>query len=205
MRAVTSSRTLAPVSSPKAARASSASVRRASGVIPASRLSEARVTASSARRAASACRALVSSSPALSAPPAGKRAATVSPSASSPAPVAALTTHRWGKRLRSSSGAKARGRSDLLIRQMTRGAWAAWAMAASSSGERGAEPSSTSRARAAPSRAARLRSTPIRSTASSVSRRPAVSMSRSTTPPSRHRASTVSRVVPGTSVTMARS
>ncbi len=60
MRAVTSSRTLASELS-QGGEASSASVRRASGVIPASRLSEARVTASSARRAASACRALVSS------------------------------------------------------------------------------------------------------------------------------------------------
>ena len=57
----------------------------------------------------------------------------------------------------------------------------------------------------ASSMAFRERSTPSFSTGSSVFRRPAVSMSRRGTPPSSHRSSTVSRVVPGMSVTMARS
>ena len=55
------------------------------------------------------------------------------------------------------------------------------------------------------SMALRLRSTPNRSTGSSVFRSPAVSMRRSSTPPSRTVSSTVSRVVPGMGVTMARS
>ena len=60
-------------------------------------------------------------------------------------------------------------------------------------------------ASAARSAALRLRSTPSCSTASPVSRMPAVSVSRSSTWPSSNFSSTVSRVVPATSVTMARS
>ena len=75
----------------------------------------------------------------------------------------------------------------------------------SSSGVKGTAPSERKRTSPASSSAARLRSTPIRSTGSSVSRSPAVSMSRSNTPPRLHRSSTVSRVVPGIWVTMERS
>ena len=66
-------------------------------------------------------------------------------------------------------------------------------------------PSTTARTRSAFSAADRLRCTPSFSTQSFVSRIPAVSISRSVMPPSLTRSSTVSRVVPGTSVTMARS
>ena len=65
--------------------------------------------------------------------------------------------------------------------------------------------SDTSKISSAASMALRDRSTPSCSTASAVSRRPAVSTSRRRTPPQRTDSSTVSRVVPGMSVTMARS
>ena len=74
-----------------------------------------------------------------------------------------------------------------------------------SSGVRRTVPSTIRRMSSACSMACRERSTPIRSMGSSVSRRPAVSMRRRVTLPSSTRSSTVSLVVPGISVTMARS
>ena len=66
-------------------------------------------------------------------------------------------------------------------------------------------PSNSARIRSASSTAFFDRSTPSCSTRSSVSCRPAVSMRRSSTPPTVAFSSTVSRVVPAMSVTMARS
>ena len=74
-----------------------------------------------------------------------------------------------------------------------------------SSGSSGTAPSTTASTSSAEAMALRLRSTPSCSTGSSVARMPAVSMSRSRTPPQSTDSSTVSRVVPGMSVTMARS
>ena len=67
------------------------------------------------------------------------------------------------------------------------------------------EPSQTNSTRSALSIACRERSTPMDSTASAVSRMPAVSRSRSRVEPSITVSSTVSRVVPGMSVTIQRS
>ena len=79
-----------------------------------------------------------------------------------------------------------------------------WRMVLSSP-SRGDEPSMTARMRSAFSMDARARSIPICSTLLSVSRRPAVSIRRRETPDMRTASSMVSRVVPGTSVTIARS
>ena len=76
---------------------------------------------------------------------------------------------------------------------------------AKSSASGAALPSSTSMTSSARRMAARLRSTPRRSTVSAVSRMPAVSVRRRSCPPKRSFSSMVSRVVPGTAVTMARS
>ena len=99
----------------------------------------------------------------------------------------------------------ARGRSALFTATSRLGTWRARAMASRSASVRGREPSSTSRARDACFAAVRLRSTPMVSTASPPSRMPAVSMSRRSTPPTVTFSSTVSRVVPAMSVTIARS
>ena len=74
-----------------------------------------------------------------------------------------------------------------------------------SASSRGTELSMTARTRSAFSTEAFVRSMPIFSTLLSVSRRPAVSMRTRGTPPMRIVSSMVSLVVPGTSVTMARS
>jgi len=126
-------------------------------------------------------------------------------SVSSPAPVAAETDSTLSKRSARAPTSSVLGRSDLLTATIRWGTVLARAMAASSSAVSSREPSSTSRARDACFAAARLRSTPMVSTASPPSRMPAVSMSRRSTPPTVTFSSTVSRVVPAMSVTIARS
>ena len=69
----------------------------------------------------------------------------------------------------------------------------------------GTEPSHTKIARSASSKALRERSTPMASRVSWVSRIPAVSVSRRRVEPTITVSSTVSRVVPGMSVTITRS
>ena len=79
------------------------------------------------------------------------------------------------------------------------------AIAPASASPSGSEPSNTASSTPALSAAAMLRSTPRRSASPAASRSPAVSVRRSSTPPSRAFSSIVSRVVPGSAVTMARS
>ena len=89
IRFVTSSRTVRPVSSPRAAMAVSVSVRTMSGVQPDRIAPPAAFMDSSARETASNCRAFVSISPAGAAGM-GNSARTVSSSLSSPSPVTEL-------------------------------------------------------------------------------------------------------------------
>ena len=209
MRVTMSSRAVRPVSSPSASSAPSASVSTTSGVSPAVSASCAARTLSSARRMASACRALVSSVPPAGTP-AGKQSPIVSINASSPPGITELKETRC-----SGAGAPSGSlqtavftagfRSSLLMARIQCGARAASARMSGSTVSGVWLPSATTITRSALSTARRERSTPSRSTASSVSRMPAVSMSRSSTPPTTAFSSTVSRVVPGMSVTMARS
>ena len=96
------------------------------------------------------------------------------------------------------------GSRSLLFRHTTARSSAARTSAASDSSN-GSAASSTISTTSAPSAARSARSTPIRSMGSSVSRWPAVSESSATTPPMLIRSVSTSRVVPGMSVTMARS
>ncbi len=204
MRSTTSSRTVRPVSSPRAWRASSASVSTASGVRPLSAASSAARSASAARRTASAWRALVSISPAGAAG-SGKSLATSRASESSPSRVRALSSTTASKPRGSSSGDSRRGRSHLFITATAWRARLAAAQVSPSASASGCEPSYTARAKSALSAASSARRTPRRSASPSALRSPAVSVSLTSTPPSRAFSSIVSRVVPGLAVTMARS
>ena len=122
-----------------------------------------------------------------------------------PTAEAAPSAEPEPKRTRSAAVSSTCGRSALFTSTSIRRARRAAAMASSSSRVSGAEPSSTSSASSARCAACCARSTPSRSTVSAASRMPAVSHRRSSTLPTSTFSSTVSRVVPAMSVTMARS
>ena len=98
-----------------------------------------------------------------------------------------------------------RGRSDLLTTAMARFARPATASASLSRSVSGCEPSNTAITSSEFSAASSALRTPRRSTSPPASRSPAVSVMRSSTPPSTAFSSIVSRVVPGSEVTIARS
>ena len=192
------------MTSPRAFMARSTSERTASGVRPSSRAARAPRRDARARDRDSACRALVSISP-RGVPSSGKSRAMAASRASRPCPSRAERDSTVPSSASREAGSHCRGRSALFCTAITRGTARAIRMTSRSSSVRGREPSSTSRASSASAAARRARSTPRRSTGSEASRIPAVSMSRSRTPPAVAFSSTVSRVVPATSVTMARS
>ena len=111
----------------------------------------------------------------------GYSAPMASHSAAMPAPVLADTASTLPNRFSSAALSSTQGRSLLFTTTSRWDALSATAMASSSCCSSGTEPSSSSSARDARCAALRLRSTPSRSTASPVSRMPAVSVSRSST------------------------
>ena len=151
---------------------------------------------------ASYCRGLVRMDPSQGADPAN-RVSRISGRRSSPLPSLAQmgSTQSKGR----SASSTTWPRSALLRNAMALGASRARSMASRSSSVRGWEPSQTNSTRSARWAVSLDRSTPRASTVSTVSRMPAVSMSRSRKDPTWTDSSTISRVVPGMSVTMARS
>ena len=132
----------------------------------------------------------------------GNRSAMTRSSSSMPSPVTELSETTGSAVVISASGSAI---SRFERTTMPFGAASACAMTSRSSSVISPLPSTTAMTSSALLIAARLRSTPRRSTSSSVSRMPAVSIRRSVRRPMRSFSSIVSRVVPGIAVTIARS